>query len=281
MQRSVLEAGPSVHFRKLKPPNVGRYVHTVTPLPSAANLPALSGLSVRLDDIREHLVHLADLRGDAVVDGAVADFDDKAAEDIGSDLFVGAKRGVRFGLSSADALWRHDCAVPFTRTFVTTFIFLPWLYWDFETADSSRLISLSSSFFDSKDVSMWKSSPGSLQKQRWNALSYGSTRNNQLNLSSMRTHEFLEVVTDILQYAQSVVLGQRLQEVLHGAALVRAPCMFFQLGYDLGFVARGQGGCAEDGGQLVIGLEDLVERDEGFGDGVEGACLCGGGELEV
>ena len=41
-----------------------------------------------LDDIGEHLVHLADLRRDAVVDSAVANFDDKAAEDIGLDLYV-------------------------------------------------------------------------------------------------------------------------------------------------------------------------------------------------
>jgi hypothetical protein len=32
------------------------------------------------------------------------------------------------------------------RTFVMTFNFFPWLYWDFDTAVSIRLISLSSNF---------------------------------------------------------------------------------------------------------------------------------------
>ena len=44
-----------------------------------------------LDDVREHLVHLADLRRDAVVDGAVADLNDEAAEDIWLDLFCWKK----------------------------------------------------------------------------------------------------------------------------------------------------------------------------------------------
>jgi hypothetical protein len=68
-------------------------------------------------------------------------------------------------------------------------------------------------------------------------LSYRSTRNNQFNLSPMRTHELLEVVTDALQYPQSVVLGQSLQEVFYCAGLVRAAGVLFQLSHDLGFVA--------------------------------------------
>ena len=75
----------------------------------------------------------------------------------------------------------------------------------------------------------------------------------------MRTHERLKVVTNALQYSQSIVLGQRLQEVLYCAALVRAAGVFFQLSHNLRFVAHGKGGRAEDGGQFGIGLEDLVE----------------------
>jgi hypothetical protein len=40
-----------------------------------------------------------------------------------------------------------SCTAGSTRTFVTTFIFFPWLYWDFATAVSSRLMTLSSSFY--------------------------------------------------------------------------------------------------------------------------------------
>jgi hypothetical protein len=59
-------------------------MYTATSLRSA---PPVKTLSACLHDIREHLVHLADLRGDAVVDCTVADLNDEAAEDIGLDLF--------------------------------------------------------------------------------------------------------------------------------------------------------------------------------------------------
>ena len=75
----------------------------------------------------------------------------------------------------------------------------------------------------------------------------------------MCTHELFKVVTHALQYAQSIVLGQSVEEILDCAALVHAAGVLLELSHDLRFVARGQGGCAEDGGQLVIGFEDLVE----------------------
>ena len=75
----------------------------------------------------------------------------------------------------------------------------------------------------------------------------------------MCAHKLLEVVTDALQYPQPVILGQGIEEVLHCAALVRAAGVLFQLGHDLRFVALGQSGCVEDGGEFGVGLEDLVE----------------------
>ena len=58
-----------------------------------------------LNDIREHFVHLADLRRDAVVDGTVADLDDEATEDVWLDLFCW-KKG--FWVSFSPSLGRWD-----------------------------------------------------------------------------------------------------------------------------------------------------------------------------
>lgn len=41
-----------------------------------------------LQAVGEELVHLGDAGGDAEVDGAVADFDDKAADDVRVDLLI-------------------------------------------------------------------------------------------------------------------------------------------------------------------------------------------------
>ena len=43
-------------------------------------------LSLFLQAVGEELVHLGDAGGDAEVDGAVADFDDEAANDVRVDL---------------------------------------------------------------------------------------------------------------------------------------------------------------------------------------------------
>lgn len=61
----------------------------------------------------------------------------------------------------------------------------------------------------------------------WGAVYYRSTRNDQFNLPSVRTHEFLEVVTHVLQYSQSIVLSQRLQKVLDCAPFVRPAGVLF------------------------------------------------------
>jgi hypothetical protein len=109
--------------------------------------------------------------------------------------------------------------------------------------------------------------------------SYRSARDGQFNLPPMRAHKFLEVVTHIFQYSQSIVLGQCIQEVFHCAAFVRTASVLFQLGNNLRLVALGQGWGAKDGWQFVVGFEDLLERGQSFGYRVKCARLCCGGVL--
>lgn len=96
----------------------------------------------------------------------------------------------------------------------------------------------------------------------------------------MRAHQRPELVTDALQHAQPVVLGQRAQEVLQDLALVAAD-QLLQLGHDLLLVADGQGRRADDGGQLAVGLEGVVEGGERPGGWVEGGRFDGGSVLFV
>jgi hypothetical protein len=81
----------------------------------------------------------------------------------------------------------------------------------------------------------------------------------------MRAHKFLEVVTHIFQYSQSIVLGQCIQEVFHCAAFVCTASVLFQLCNNLRLIALGQGWSAEDGWQFAVGFEDLIERGQSFG----------------
>ena len=43
-------------------------------------------IHISLQAVRQELVHLGDASGDGEINGAVADFDDKSAHDIGVDL---------------------------------------------------------------------------------------------------------------------------------------------------------------------------------------------------
>jgi hypothetical protein len=97
----------------------------------------------------------------------------------------------------------------------------------------------------------------------------------------MCAHKFLEVVTHIFQYSQSVVLGQCIQEVFHCAAFIRTAGVLFQLGNNLRLVALGQGWGAEDGWQFGVGFEDVIERDQSFGYRVKCTRLCCGGVLQI
>lgn len=110
--------------------------------------------------------------------------------------------------------------------------------------------------------------------------SYRGARDGQFNLPPMCAHKFLEVVTHIFQYSQSIVLGQCIQEVFHCAAFVRTASVLFQLGNNLRLVGPGQGWGAKDGWQFAVGFEDLIERGQGFGYGVKCTRLCCGGVLQ-
>ena len=110
-------------------------------------------------------------------------------------------------------------------------------------------------------------------------------RDHQLHLSAIGAHQLGKLLTDALQQAQPVVLGQRLQEIFDGSALVSGGTdrtdVFLQLGDDGRLVGFGQGGGVEDGRELGVGLEHLMQRGQGSGDGVEGGGFGGGGVLLV
>jgi hypothetical protein len=96
-------------------------------------------------------------------------------------------------------------------------------------------------------------------------VAYLSTGNVQINLALVRADQDLELLNYALQQAQSIVLGERAEEVLDDVALVAAGNLL-QLLDDLLLVADGEGGGVEDGGELGVLLEDVAERQEGLGD---------------
>ena len=96
----------------------------------------------------------------------------------------------------------------------------------------------------------------------------------------MRAHQDAEVVHDALQHAQSVVLGECVEEVLDDAVLVLANVLL-ELLDNLLLVGDGEGGGAEDLGELRIALEDGAELLERLCGVVEGVGLGGSGVLLV
>lgn len=76
-------------IRKFNHKGRKRYVHSDLSALHAA--PPSVFAFCPLHNVREHLVHPADLRSDAVVDCTVANLDDEPAEDVGLDLFSGEK----------------------------------------------------------------------------------------------------------------------------------------------------------------------------------------------
>lgn len=90
----------------------------------------------------------------------------------------------------------------------------------------------------------------------------------------MRAHQGIKFVADVLQHTQPVILSERVQEVLHGAALVIADELL-QLSNDLLLVTDGEGRGAEDGGQFAVGLENVIEGGESLGGLVEGGSFDG------
>lgn len=80
----------------------------------------------------------------------------------------------------------------------------------------------------------------------------------------MSPHQSRELITHGLQQAQSVILSQRVQEVLHNVALVAAHELL-QLLHDLLLVGDGEGRGANDASQLAVLLEGFAERRERLG----------------
>lgn len=78
-----------------------------------------------LHSVGKSFVETVDLGRDAEVDGAITDFDNEAAEDVGVDLYQCQCMMSRKGVEG-------------THTLVTTLSFLPWLNSDLETAFSMR-----------------------------------------------------------------------------------------------------------------------------------------------
>ena len=97
-----------------------------------------------------------------------------------------------------------------------------------------------------------------------------STSNHQIHLPPRRTHELAKLLADPLEYAQAIVIRQRLEEVLDRVALVLGAHVPLQLLDDLRLVVRAQGRGREDLGEVDVFLEYFGQGRERFGDRVQG-----------
>lgn len=84
----------------------------------------------------------------------------------------------------------------------------------------------------------------------------------------MSAHQGSELLADALEGAETVVLSEGGQEVLQDVGLVGTSDLL-ELLNDLLLVGDGQGGSAEDGVQLGVGLQGLAEVGDGLGGLVE------------
>lgn len=112
-------------------------------------------------------------------------------------------------------------------------------------------------------------------------ITYLSTGNVQLKLTTVRTHKSTELLANTLKSTQPVVLGKSVEEVLQDVALVSAASELLQLVNDLLLVGGREGRGADDGGELAVVLEGLAEGGEGLGDLVEGGGFGGGSVLFI
>lgn len=88
---------------------------------------------------------------------------------------------------------------------------------------------------------------------------YLSTRNIQLHLTTVRTHQRRKLITHTTQHPQPVILRQRGQEVLEDIALVRAAGDLLQLAHDHLLVGRRERRRRDDRRQLAVCLQRLAE----------------------
>lgn len=100
----------------------------------------------------------------------------------------------------------------------------------------------------------------------------------QLDLAAVSAHESTELLADGLQGTETVVLGQGEEEVLEDVALVGTGDLL-ELGDDLELVVVGEGRGTEDGTELGVGLQGLIEGSDGLGGLVKGRRLGGSSVL--
>lgn len=110
-------------------------------------------------------------------------------------------------------------------------------------------------------------------------MTYRSAGDDQLDLTAGSAHQLAELVADTLQDAQSVVLGQGGQEVLDGVVGARGTEGLLQLGNNGALVGIGQSRSAQDGGELGVLGNDIVQGAERLGGRVERGGLGGGSVL--
>lgn len=109
---------------------------------------------------------------------------------------------------------------------------------------------------------------------------YLSRSNIQLNLPPMSTHQNLKLLTNPLQSAQPVVLGEGLKEVPQDLALLGSSAHgLLQFLDDVGLIGHAQGWGIEDDGELGVLLEDVGEGAEGLGGWFQAGGFGGGGVL--
>ena len=111
------------------------------------------------------------------------------------------------------------------------------------------------------------------------AVTYLSTGDAQLDLTTVSAHESTELLADTLEGAKAVVLGQSGEEVLQDVTLVGTGNLL-ELGNDLLLVGIGEGGGTEDSTQLLVALQGLAEIGNSLGGLVEGSGLGGSSVLE-
>lgn len=106
-----------------------------------------------------------------------------------------------------------------------------------------------------------------------------SAGNGHLNLATGSSDDLAKLLSDALQEAQSVVLGEGVEEVLEGGAAGTG--LLDELGNNRGLVGGGQGGSGQDCAQLGVLVEDAAQLGELFGGGIEGGSLGGRGVLKI
>lgn len=107
---------------------------------------------------------------------------------------------------------------------------------------------------------------------------YLSTGDAELHLAAVSAHEGRELVADTLKGTQTVVLGESVEEVLEDAILVSTGNLL-ELLNDLLLVGLGEGRGVQDGGELGVLLESLVEVGKSLGGRVESGGLNGSSVL--